>query len=295
MAQIIDGKNISLLIREEIAEEVLRLLPGERQPCLCVILVGEDPASAVYVRSKAKACKKAGIISKTIRLPHDIDQHSLEQQIEILNNDPEINGILVQLPLPAQIDEQEIIERIAPDKDVDGFHPVNVGRLSLGMADTFVPCTPAGIIEILERSGHQTAGKHVVIVGRSNIVGKPVGFLMLRHGLQGDATVTICHSRTKNLSEITSQADILIAAVGRAEMITADMVKPGAVVIDVGINHIKDDSRKSGYRLAGDVDFGPVSQIAGAITPVPRGVGPMTIAMLLKNTLIAYKKQNKKE
>ncbi len=289
VAKIIDGKFIAKELRDELAKEILQC---RKPPHLTVILIGEDPASQSYVRSKSKNCKKAGISTETLQFPASFSQEDLLKLLDKLNNDPDVNGILIQLPLPDHIDEKIVIEKIDPIKDVDGFHPVNVGKLTSGLEDTFYPCTPAGIVELLLHENYEISGKHVVVVGRSNIVGKPVGLLLLKKGSRGDATVTYCHSRTPNLPEITRQADILIAAVGRSEMITREMVKPDAIVIDVGMNRVDDQSRPKGYRLTGDVKFDEVSQIAKAITPVPGGVGPMTIIMLLKNTLKAYRMQN---
>ena len=287
MAVIIDGKKIALDIRLEIAQEVEKLKKQGIRPHLTAVLVGEDPPSQVYVRNKKKACEKAGISAETLTFPVKVTQNELLNVILDLNKNRDVHGILVQLPLPSQIDENTVIEAINPAKDVDGFHPINVGKLASGMLDGFVPATPAGIVELLMRSGNPPEGKHVVIVGRSNIVGKPLGLLLLRKGQEGNATVTFCHSRSQNLEHITQMADILVAAIGRPEIITKDMVKPGAVVIDVGVNRVDDPSQPKGYRLTGDVDFSEVSQIAKAITPVPGGVGPMTIAMLLRNTLTA--------
>lgn len=289
MAKIIDGKLIAKEIRDEIAQEVAHC---SESPHLTVVLIGDDPASQSYVRSKEKGCQKVGMSSETLRFPDTYSQQELLDLLDELNTNPKVNGILVQLPLPAHIDEKMIIEKIDPSKDVDGFHPVNVGKLASGLDDTFFPCTPAGIIELILRSGYEISGKHIVIVGRSNIVGKPAGLLLLKKGNRGDATVTFCHSRTSNLSEITRQGDILIAAVGRAEIIDKEMVKPGAIVIDVGMNRVEDKTQPKGYRLTGDVKFDEVSEIAEAITPVPGGVGPMTITMLIKNTLKAYRMQN---
>ena len=284
---LIDGSKIAADIRSEIRSETEAwVAEGHRPPYLAVILVGDDPASASYVRGKTRACNDAGINSDTIRLEATITEAELLSHIDDLNNDPSVDGILVQLPLPDQIDDQKVIRAIDPRKDVDGFHPVNIGNVVLGQPG-FAPATPAGILELLRRTGVETSGKHAVVIGRSNIVGKPVLNLLLQKGT--DATVTICHSRTRNLPEITRTADILIAAIGRAHFVTADMVKDGAVVIDVGINRVDDASRERGYRLVGDVDFDNVKSIAAHITPVPKGVGPMTIAMLLKNTLQAAK------
>jgi methylenetetrahydrofolate dehydrogenase (NADP+) / methenyltetrahydrofolate cyclohydrolase len=251
--------------------------------------VGEDPASAVYVRSKGKACEEAGMHSVTLRLPAATTEAELLETVDRLNADPDIHGILVQLPLPKPINSEKVLRRIDPAKDVDGFHPVNVGKLVVGDASAFRPATPYGVQQMLIRSGIETKGAHAVIVGRSNIVGRPMANLLIQQGPGGDATVTVCHSKTRDLPAITRTADIVIAAIGKAEFVTADMVRPGAVVIDVGINRVDDPSRPRGYRLVGDVAFEPVSRIASAITPVPGGVGPMTIAMLLQNTLQAMK------
>jgi len=289
---ILDGKLVAAVKREKITEEVAELKNKTgKNPSLCAILVGEDPASKVYVKSKEKACEKVGITSKVDRLPDSLSEKELLDLIDKYNEDPEVNGILVQLPLPSHIDEQKVIEKIAPIKDVDCFHPYNVGRLSLGTA-VYYPATPAGVIEILKHYKIETSGKNVVVVGRSNIVGKPIASMMVQKTEFGNSTVTIAHSRTKNLNEVTKQADILIAAIGRPEFVKADMVKPDAVVIDVGVNRVDDETRERGYRLAGDVDFKEVEKIASAITPVPGGVGPMTITMLLQNTLKAFEVQN---
>jgi len=255
-------------------------------PGLAAVLVGDDPASAIYVRNKRRACDEVGMVSNTVLLPSDSTNEQVLAQVQALNNDPRFHGILVQLPLPVQVDERLIMESLDPSKDVDGLHPFNVGKLVQGRAD-FVPGTPAGIQQILLRSGHDPAGANVVVCGRSDIVGKPMAILLMQRADGANATVTICHTRTKNMADITRQADILVAAIGSPNVITADMVKEGAVVIDVGINRVDDDSRKSGYRLVGDVNFEAVSEKASAITPVPGGVGPMTIAMLLVNTLTA--------
>ena len=291
MAEIINGKEIAKEIREEIRRAVLDLKDRTGNiPGLAVVLVGEDPASEVYVRMKEKACLKAGITSFQHRLPFETGQDELLNLIERLNRDPRVNGILVQLPLPDQIDEGKIINAIDPEKDVDGFHPVNVGRLMLG-EEGFLPCTPLGIMELLQRSGNSPEGKHVVVVGRSNIVGKPSAMMLLQKQTGANATVTVCHTGTRNLAEITRQADILIVSAGKAGTITADMVKEGVVVIDVGVNQVGETPE--GKRiLAGDVDFEGIKEKARAITPVPGGVGPMTIAMLLKNTFHAFKLQN---
>ena len=291
---IIDGKKVSLEMKDELKASVesFKATTGN-VPGLAVIIVGQDPASQVYVRNKAKTCKEIGMISTVIEMAVETTQHDLLEIIQRLNNDPAVHGILVQQPLPKQIDEFAITLAIDPSKDVDGFHPENLGRLVMGHLDKcFVSCTPYGILELLGRYNIETRGKHCVVVGRSNIVGKPMANLMLQKLDASNCTVTICHSATKNIPFYTLQADILIAAIGKAGFITADMVKPGAVVIDVGINRIEDATTKSGYRLVGDVDFAGVSAIASAITPVPGGVGPMTIAMLLKNTLHSFQRFN---
>jgi methylenetetrahydrofolate dehydrogenase (NADP+)/methenyltetrahydrofolate cyclohydrolase len=288
MARIIDGQKIAEEMRTEIARDAAEFTAQTGvKPGLTVVIVGSDPASQVYVRMKGKAADKAGFSSTTIELPEHTPEDELLGVVEGLNADPNVHGILVQLPLPKHIDSQKILMAIDPAKDVDGFHPINVGRLSIGDETVLAPCTPAGCIEMLLRTGCDPRGKHVVVVGRSNIVGKPVALLLLRTGKGGNATVTVAHSRTADLGAITRQADILIAAVGKAEMITKDMVKPGVVVIDVGVNRVDDASAARGYRLVGDVDFAGVSEVADAISPVPGGVGPMTITMLLKNTLQA--------
>lgn len=281
MAQIIDGKKISQEIKDEIKEQVAQLKAKGSEVCLAVIQVGNNPASTVYVGNKKKACAYTGITSLAYELPEKTTEEELLQKIEELNQDKKVNGILVQLPLPKHMDEDKIIEAISPAKDVDGFHPVNVGALSIGK-DGFISCTPYGIIQLLKRSGIEIDGKNCVIIGRSNIVGKPMAQLLLRE----NGTVTIVHSHTKNLKEITAQADIVVAAIGKANYITADYIKEGAVVIDVGIN------RNENGKLCGDVDFAQVSEKASAITPVPGGVGPMTIAMLMQNCLEAFRRQN---
>ncbi len=285
MAKIIDGKKISKIIIEEVKTEVEKIKErGERPPGLVAVLVGDDPASQVYVNSKKKACDYVGIYSEVIKLVASTTESELLALIDNLNEDEKFDGILVQLPLPSQIDEQKVIEKIAPNKDVDGFHPVNVGKLVIGV-DTFIPCTPYGIIELLQRYQIETKGKHVVVVGRSNIVGKPIANLMMQKKEWSNSIVTVVHSAAKEISYYTKQADILIAAIGKPEFIKADMVKDNVVVIDVGINRIDAPEKKKGYRLVGDVAFEEVSEKASFITPVPGGVGPMTIAMLLKNTL----------
>ena len=286
-AKILDGAALAKAIRAEVAAAVTKAA-GSTRPGLAAVLVGEDPASAVYVRSKGKACEEAGMHSETIRLPTETTEAELLAVVDRLNADPNIHGILVQLPLPKQIDSEKVLRRVDPAKDVDGFHPVNVGKLVTGDRSAFRPATPYGVQQMLIRSGIETKGAHAVIVGRSNIVGKPMANLLIQQGPGGDATVTVCHSRTRDLPAVTRSADILIAAIGKPEFVTADMVRPGAVVIDVGINRVDDSSQPKGYRLVGDVAFGPVSELASWITPVPGGVGPMTIAMLLQNTLQAW-------
>ncbi len=288
-ARVLDGVAIAGAIRAEVAAEVARLSSSGRKPGLAAVLVGEDPASGVYVRSKGKACEEAGMHSVTLRLPAETSEAGLLATVDRLNADTAIHGILVQLPLPKHINSEKVLQRIDPGKDVDGFHPVNVGKLVTGDTTAFRPATPYGVQQMLIRSGIETKGAHAVIVGRSNIVGKPMANLLIQQGPGGDATVTVCHSRTRDLPAVTRQADILVAAIGKAEFVTADMVRPGAVVIDVGINRVEDPSRPKGYRLVGDVAYEPVAKIASAITPVPGGVGPMTIAMLLQNTLQAMK------
>ena len=286
-AKILDGKALAEDIRAEVAASVTEIqLNHGVTPGLAAVLVGDDPASAIYVRNKRRACDEVGMVSDTILMAADSTTEKVLETVADLNKDPRFHGILIQLPLPPQIDELAIIESIDPDKDVDGLHPFNVGKLVQGRAD-FVPGTPAGIQQILIRNGHDPAGANVVICGRSDIVGKPMALLLMQRGDGANATVTVCHTRTKNMTEITRHADILVTAIGRPNAITADMVKEGAIVIDVGINRVDDASRKSGYRLDGDVDFAEVSKKASSITPVPGGVGPMTIAMLLVNTLTA--------
>ncbi len=282
-AQIIDGKKIAAEIRSEAKLEATELIADGVQPCLVVVLVGEDPASKAYVGSKVKACEETGIKSIKITHPSDVSEEALMADIERLNADVSVHGILVQLPLPSHIDEDVVTEHIHPNKDVDGFHPVNVGKLSIGI-DCLTPCTPSGIPEMIVRSGIDMSGKHAVVIGRSNIVGKPMMSLLVQKGEKANCTVTCCHSGTKDLTYHTKQADILIAAIGVPEFVKADMVKEGATVIDVGINRVEDPSTAKGYRLVGDVDFDEVKGVAGAITPVPGGVGPMTVAMLMKNT-----------
>ncbi len=281
MAKLIDGKLISAAVKDGVRKDIEALKAQGVDACLAVIIVGDDPASKIYVANKERACEYTGIRSEKYALPADTTMDELLALIERLNNDSSINGILCQLPLPDGLDEQKVIDAISPLKDVDAFHPVNVGKIMVGNFD-FLPCTPAGIMEMLHYEGIEVAGKNCVVIGRSNIVGKPMSMLLLHK----NGTVTVCHSKTKNLAELTKTADILVSAVGRANFVTADMVKPGAVVIDVGMNRDVDG------KLCGDVDFSSVEPVCSAITPVPGGVGPMTISMLMKNTLTAVRKQN---
>jgi methylenetetrahydrofolate dehydrogenase (NADP+) / methenyltetrahydrofolate cyclohydrolase len=291
MAVIIDGKQVSATIKEELREETARIKKQhDTVPGLAVILVGTDPASMSYVRSKHIACTKLGIYARDYQLQEDTTEAALLEIIHELNADDAIDGILVQLPLPKHINEDHVLMAIDPAKDVDGFHPENVGRMVTGM-ETYYPCTPYGIIKLLEYCSISTEGKHVCIVGRSNIVGKPIANMLLQKSPSGNATVTVCHSRTPDIAYFTRQADIVIAAVGRAQMITADMIKDQAVVIDVGVNRVEDASRKRGYRLVGDVDFESVKEKASYITPVPGGVGPMTITMLMYNTIASAQRR----
>ncbi|MFO0941021.1 MAG: bifunctional methylenetetrahydrofolate dehydrogenase/methenyltetrahydrofolate cyclohydrolase FolD [Pirellulales bacterium] len=289
--QILDGKATAATIREEIASEVKSWVDaGNPVPMLAAVLVGDDPASQVYVRNKEKACQNVGMQSQVIRKPASTTTAELLELLAALNNDKKVNGILVQLPLPKAIDAQRVLDAVLPSKDVDAFAPENVGLLVQGRP-RFLPCTPHGVMQILARYGHSVAGKHVVVIGRSDIVGKPMSMMLVQKDIGfgpqfANATVTVCHSQSENLSAITRNADVLIAAVGRANLVTADMVKPGAIVIDVGINRVGDS-------LVGDVDFQAVSQVASAITPVPGGIGPLTIAMLLRNTLTACQLQNR--
>ncbi|MBI9034709.1 MAG: bifunctional methylenetetrahydrofolate dehydrogenase/methenyltetrahydrofolate cyclohydrolase FolD [Bacteroidales bacterium] len=288
--QLIDGKEISAQIKTEIAKEIAALIDSDQNtPHLAAILVGEDPASQTYVASKERACKAVGMTSSIYRLPAETTEEELLKTIGFLNNDPDVSGFIVQLPLPKHINVDTVIGAIDPAKDVDGFHPMNVGRMALGQA-AYLPATPYGIMNLLERSGIATQGKNVVVVGRSNIVGTPMSILLSRKGKNADATVTLCHSRTQNLNEICAGADILIAAIGIPEFIKKEMVKEGAVVIDVGIHRVDADTPK-GYKIVGDVDFENVSEKCSAITPVPGGVGPMTIVSLIQNTLKAFKKE----
>ena len=288
-ARILDGKALSAAMREEMKAEVAKL-KTERDivPGLAVVLVGEDPPSMTYVKSKGKACRDVGMHSVERRFPADLGTEALINEIDLLNADPKVHGILVQLPLPGQ-DESRVVNAIDPDKDVDGLHPVNLGRL-VRQEEGFLACTPHGVQQILLRSGVQIDGKHVVVVGRSSLVGRPVANILLQKSPEANATVTVCHSGTPDLGLFTRQADILIVAIGRARMITAEMVKPGATVIDVGINFVPDSTKKSGRRMVGDVDYESVAEVAGALTPVPGGVGPMTITMLLYNTIWSAKR-----
>lgn len=289
--QLIDGKKTSTEIKQEIAAEVASMVAaGKRRPHLAAILVGHDGGSETYVANKVKSCAECGFESTLLRFEDDITEQQLLDEVRKLNENDEIDGFIVQLPLPRHIDEQRIIEAVNPDKDVDGFHPVNVGRLSIGLPG-FKSATPAGIIELLRRYNIPTSGKHVVVIGRSNIVGKPIASLLIQKGYPGDATVTVCHSRTANLAELTRLADIIIAALGKPGFVTADMVKDGAAIIDVGTTRVPDQTRKSGFRLCGDVDFDNVAPKCSYITPVPGGVGPMTICSLMLNTLQAAKQR----
>ncbi len=283
-AVVIDGFTIAASVRAKVASQVSALKARGIEPCLAVVLVGEDPASVSYVTGKGKALAEVGMKDRSVKLPASTTEAELLELIRALNADKNVHGILVQLPLPRHIDESKIIMAIDPAKDVDGFHPINVGNMLLER-QCFLPCTPHGVIVLLREMGVETRGAHAVVVGRSNIVGKPMSILLARRDC--NATVTVCHTGTKDLPSITRQADILIAAIGKPRVITADMIKPGAAVIDVGVNRVEDSSAAKGFRLVGDVDFEPAKEVASFITPVPRGVGPMTIAMLMENTLIA--------
>ena len=287
-AQIIDGKQIAADMRDELKEEITRLKKQGIVPGLGVILVGDDPASQSYVTAKERACENIGIYSDNISLPADTSQKELMTLVEKMNNDVKINGVLVQLPLPGGLDESEVLLAIDPAKDVDGFHPINVGKMMIG-EKSFLPCTPHGIVQLLIRSGVTIEGAEVVIVGRSNLVGKPLANMLIQKKPNANATVTICHTRTRDLAVHTKRADIIVAAAGRPNTVTAEMVKDGAVVIDVGVNRVEDATKKKGYRLVGDVDFEAVKEKASLITPVPGGVGPMTITMLLYNTVESAK------
>lgn len=289
---LLDGKKTAAEIKEEIAVEVAEIKKqGKTAPHLAAIIVGNNGASLTYVNAKVKACERVGFESTLVRLPDTISEEELLQEIQILNENDAIDGFIVQLPLPKHIDEQKIIMAVDPDKDVDGFHPTNVGKMALNLP-TFISATPFGILELLERYQIETSGKHVVVIGRSHIVGSPMSILLSQKRKVGNATVTLTHSRTRNLKEMTLQADIIIAALGIPEFLTADMVKEGVTVIDVGITRINDATKKRGFRLLGDVKFDEVSKKSEFITPVPGGVGPMTIAMLLKNTLLAFKRKS---
>jgi methylenetetrahydrofolate dehydrogenase (NADP+)/methenyltetrahydrofolate cyclohydrolase len=292
-SKLIDGKKIAAEIKSEIAAEI-KLLEGEgkRSPHLAAILVGEDGASKTYVASKEKASKEVGFTSSVYRYPENISEQELLDAVNFLNNDPEIDGFIIQLPLPKHINESKVIEAVSPSKDVDGFNPVNVGKMILGFS-TFLPATPFGIQMLLERANIETVGKHCVVLGRSNIVGTPMANMLSRNAANANCTVTVCHSKTQNLAEITRQADILIVAIGKPFFVKADMVKEGATVIDVGIHRIEDKTTEKGYRIVGDVDFDNVAPKCSHITPVPGGVGPMTIVSLLANTLKAYRENNK--
>ena len=287
MTSILDGKATSLAIEAELTDAVTsRLASGKKRPHLAAVLVGDNPASRAYVGHKVKACARVGFKSTLVERPLDISQEELLQVVHELNLDPEVDGFIVQLPLPDHINDQEVLEAVLPSKDVDGFHPVNAGKMALDLP-CFLPATPMGIMSLLKRANIDTQGKHAVILGRSSIVGTPMALLLRRNGVPGNCTVTVCHSRTQDLADHTRRADILVAAIGRAHFVTEDMVKPGAVVIDVGINRIPDATKKSGHRLTGDVDFDSVKSKCSWITPVPGGVGPMTIASLMQNTLTA--------
>ena len=292
-AKIIDGKAIAESLREEVKKSVEeRISKGLPQPGLATVIVGNNPASKVYVRMKHKACQEAGILSVGHELPADASQEEVESLVKKLNEDPKIHGILVQLPLPAGLDEESVLNTIKLQKDVDGFHPINIGRLAQkGREPLFIPATPSGVMYLLEESGAQLDGANAVVLGRSNIVGMPVSLLLVK----ANSTVTICHSHTKDIPAITREADVLVAAVGAADYVRGDWIKPGAIVIDVGVNRVEDESKKRGYRLVGDVGFDEAKEVAGAITPVPGGVGPMTIAMLLRNTLRAARLADEKK
>ncbi len=286
--ELIDGKKTSQEIRKEIAEQVAQMVArGEKRPHLAAVLVGHDGGSETYVANKIKACEECGFISSLERFESDITEAELLAVVDKLNNDPDVDGFIVQLPLPKHISEEKITEAIDPRKDVDGFHPQNVGRMTIG-APAFISATPQGIVDLIKRYGIETAGKHAVVIGRSNIVGRPMSVLLSQKGI--DATVTVCHSKTKNMKEICLQADIIVAAIGKPGFVTADMVKPGAVVIDVGTTRVPDPTAQRGWRLKGDVDFQNVAPKCSFITPVPGGVGPMTIVSLMKNTLLAGQK-----
>nr|WP_299339293.1 bifunctional methylenetetrahydrofolate dehydrogenase/methenyltetrahydrofolate cyclohydrolase FolD [Allomuricauda sp.] len=291
---ILDGKKVSNQIKEEIAVEVAQMQErGEKVPHLAAVLVGNDGASLTYVGSKVRSCKKIGFESTLIHLPEDTSEETLLKQVEDLNANPDIDGYIVQLPLPKHIDEQKVLMAVHPDKDVDGFHPTNFGKMALDM-ESFIPATPFGIMELLRRYNVETEGKHTVVIGRSHIVGRPISILMSQKGKAANATVTLTHSRTKDIKSLTLQADIIVSALGVPNFLKADMVKEGTVIIDVGITRVPDESRERGYYITGDVDFDTLKDKASYITPVPGGVGPMTIAMLLKNTLLARERHQKK-
>ena len=285
--EVIDGNAVASDLLEELASKIQAF--ENQKPCVVFIRVGEDPASVSYVRKKEKTAAKVGIESRLLVFPESLSEKELLDKISELNDDPSVHGILVQAPLPSHMDDRRVFNHVAPNKDVDGFNATNLGLLCQENDDAFASCTPAGILELLKRTKVDTTGKHVVVLGRSLIVGKPVGMLLLQKGVPGNATVTYCHSRTPDLANHTRQADILIAAIGKPHFVDKSMVKPGAIVIDVGINRIPDESRKTGFRLVGDVDFEEVAPVSSHITPVPGGVGPMTVAMLMKNTIKAFK------
>ena len=289
--EIIDGNEIASSVLRGLTDRISTF--GEKKPCVTFIRVGDDPASISYLRKKEKTANEVGILSQLKAFPVEISQEDLLGEIDKLNSDPEVHGILVQAPLPKHMDEQTVFNRVHPSKDVDGFNATNLGKLCQEQEDAFISCTPAGIVEIIKRAGIETDGKHVVVLGRSLIVGKPVGMLFLRKGFPGNATVTFCHSRTANLKDFVKRADLIIAAIGNPLFVQADMVKEGAVIIDVGINRISDETKKSGYRLVGDVDFEKVAPKTSYITPVPGGVGPMTVAMLMSNTVKAFEQARK--
>ena len=289
--EIIDGNEIASSVLRGLTDRISTF--GEEKPCVTFIRVGDDPASISYLRKKEKTANEVGILSQLKAFPVEISQEDLLGEIDKLNSDPEVHGILVQAPLPVHMDERTVFNRVHPSKDVDGFNATNLGKLCQEQEDAFISCTPAGIVEIIKRAGIETDGKHVVVLGRSLIVGKPVGMLFLRKGFPGNATVTFCHSRTANLKDFVKRADLIIAAIGKPLFVQADMVKEGAVIIDVGINRISDETKKSGYRLVGDVDFEKVAPKTSYITPVPGGVGPMTVAMLMSNTVKAFEQARK--
>lgn len=289
--EIIDGNEIAFSVLRGLTDRISTF--GEKKPCVTFIRVGDDPASISYLRKKEKTANEVGILSQLKVFPVEMSQEDLLGEIDKLNSDPEVHGILVQAPLPEHMDERTVFNRVHPSKDVDGFNATNLGKLCQEQEDAFISCTPAGIVEIIKRTGIETDGKHVVVLGRSLIVGKPAGMLFLRKGFHGNATVTFCHTRTANLKDFVKRADLIIAAIGKPLFVQADMVKEGAVIIDVGINRISDETKKSGYRLVGDVDFEKVAPKTSYITPVPGGVGPMTVAMLMSNTVKAFEQARK--